>query len=414
MLYGVANGSLEVVDASAPAQHRGSGVAGSSIPPKNVKKSLLDVGANDLSYLGYSRPSILDQQYAHLVAEEGVDSKLIHENVDGVKWVCRPNWPNYYERSLQGRAKHPVDNPTDYLDALEFRRDDTGEIMMPHKYRIRYRMGRGNRLIADKIPVYRNVDDDDDEAEISEDIIRYQYPTQLRPMSLANTRPTVLAPSVAPVLTAGALSAAAAAGVKSVNGVNGHLLNHHHNNTMGKMAASSALAPSDFMTNHHATVHHQPKPLPELPHSNRRALHQARKYAKVHAPNYVWSSSTVPAIAYLPPAMPTGPVAVSLEQQEKLLQILNGPDSEDEDVLVDRSDTGEIGSTFSSTFPYTLHPTLLKSLSLFMFDVCTEFARIVQKHAEILHNAAQQAAQNSGNSKKSQHVQPKVKLSMEV
>lgn len=104
------------------------------------------------------------------------------------------------------------------------------------------------------------------------------------------------------------------------------------------------------------------KPLPEYPNSNRRVMNQVRKYGKLHTPGYAWSSSTIPPFAYLPPSVPSGPVAGWMEKQDRLQQILGGNDSEDEEVLVDHSYNGELGGKCSSCRRQPFY--VLKSLSV--------------------------------------------------
>lgn len=122
---------------------------------KNQKRGF-ELGTNDFNFLGYSKPSILEEELPFTMSsvEEGnLESKIIHDSLDGPKIICRPSWPNYYEKNAQGRGRIYIDGPEDYLESLELRRDEYGEPMIPHKYRIRYRVGRGGRLIADKVPV---------------------------------------------------------------------------------------------------------------------------------------------------------------------------------------------------------------------------------------------------------------------
>lgn len=146
VLYG--NDGMEILDVSA-------GTGRFSAAQRGQKRGF-ELSTNDPNFLGYSKPSILDEELPLTVSpidDSGTETKLIHDDLDGPKIICRPSWPHYYEKTLQGRGRFFISSPEDYLESLELRRDEFGEPMIPHKYRIRYRVGRGGRLIADKIPV---------------------------------------------------------------------------------------------------------------------------------------------------------------------------------------------------------------------------------------------------------------------
>lgn len=110
-----------------------------------------DPGFLDEIFIGYSKPSILEME-SILDTELGKEAKLIHDDVEGPGTVCRPIWPSY-TASLPTRERAANISPLDYLEALELRRDENLEIVMPIKYRTRFRVGRGGRLFGDKIPV---------------------------------------------------------------------------------------------------------------------------------------------------------------------------------------------------------------------------------------------------------------------
>ena len=74
--------------------------------------------------------------------------------IDGPDIDCRPAWPSFLN-PLKARDKsHMPLNQTEYLEDLEFQLDVNGAPMIPVKYRCRGRIGRGGRLVMDRIPTY--------------------------------------------------------------------------------------------------------------------------------------------------------------------------------------------------------------------------------------------------------------------
>ena len=74
--------------------------------------------------------------------------------IDGPGIDCRPVWPSFLN-PLKARDKpHMPLNQTEYLEDLEFQLDDNGAPMIPAKYRCRGRIGRGGRLVMDRVPTY--------------------------------------------------------------------------------------------------------------------------------------------------------------------------------------------------------------------------------------------------------------------
>jgi hypothetical protein len=366
VVYG--NDGIEILDIAG-----GGGRA--SLAPKNVKRAL-ELGTNDFNYLGYSKPSILDEEIPLTVTvsdESGIDSKLIHNDLDGPKFICRPSWPNYYEKNSQGRGRLFISNPEDYMESLELRRDEYGEPMIPHKYRIRYRVGRGGRLVADKIPIYRSPvgqsPSDDEEGDVNEDSIRYLYPTQSRPIPLIGVRDSN-SRSFPPQISGA---------IPSVNSL-----------AVNRQVPSTAIPPQPNTSEVDPSRPPGPttKPLPELPNSNRRLMNHVRKNGKLHTPGYAWCGSTIPSFSYLPPTVPPGPIAGYHEKVERLEQITSGNDSEDEDILMDHSYHSELG----------------------------EFNRLLQKQAEALVNAAHvvQALPTSQKKNQQQQQLARIKLSLEI
>lgn len=380
IFYG--NDGMEVLDvAGVPSR--------TSALQKNLKRAM-ELGTNDVNYLGYSKPSILDEELPFTVSiteESGPETKLIHDDLDGPKIICRPSWPHYYEKNTQGRGRIFIDNPEDYLEALELRRDEYGEPMIPHKYRIRYRVGRGGRLVADKIPIYKSAQDhspSDDEDEVNEDLIRYLYPTQSRPIPLVGGRDIRAFP---PQMIANVASAQPVNNsFPSSRMTGGGNLSMPGSSMQGVDTMSDRPNMYDMPMTTSAVSGTATKPLPELPNSNRRVMHQVRKYGKLYTPGYAWCGSTIPPFSYLPPTVPPGPTVGYYEKIDRLQQIVTGNDSEDDEVFIDHSYGNELG----------------------------EFHRLMQKHAESLVTAAHSVQALPTTQKKNQQQQQLARIKMSL
>eukprot|EP01034_Spumella_vulgaris_P030038 gene30038-37188_t len=116
--------------------------------------------------------------------------RIIHPNCDGPPTLCQPIWPTFMTplpvRDTVVTSSHR--SYSNYLDDLELRRDPlTGRVIPPDKYRGRCRVGRGGRLIMDRIPVYSaplaNQDywtSTDDSTATTHCDVTYIYPTSAR------------------------------------------------------------------------------------------------------------------------------------------------------------------------------------------------------------------------------------------
>jgi bifunctional DNA-binding transcriptional regulator/antitoxin component of YhaV-PrlF toxin-antitoxin module len=214
-----------------------------------------------------------------------------------------------------------ISSATDYLQALEYKIDENGETILPTKFRSRCRVGRGGRMIIDRIPVgfkyfYRILssmlinfqqiygDDNDDDDTIPQ---VWQYPVSLRSHSrwIPNCEPSIDVPSstLSMKLTTASL--------------------HAHNNSVD---TTEIRAP-------HRKV------LPEFPLSNRKLFLQSlRRNSKINPNN--WSSSLPMICQSIPPLFPAARVALSSETISKLESILAESDSEDERIIIPKTTEG--------------------------------------------------------------------------
>jgi hypothetical protein len=86
---------------------------------------------------------------------------LLYPDLPGPLEICRPQWPNFMS-NLNIREKVDTQSTiSDYISSLEFQSG-----VMPTKFRSRGRIGRGGRLVMDRIPVYDEQIDNDNTGEI--------------------------------------------------------------------------------------------------------------------------------------------------------------------------------------------------------------------------------------------------------
>jgi hypothetical protein len=112
--------------------------------------------------------------------EEKKEPVMIYETLPGPKYICRPSWPSFMS-NLPTRDKLNVQmNLSDYIDELDMRPDE-----VPRKFMSKARVGRGGRLVIDRIPVYDKPREDWDPIHSSYSFSRqsvdqtYIYPTML-------------------------------------------------------------------------------------------------------------------------------------------------------------------------------------------------------------------------------------------
>lgn len=352
-MYGLANGNMEAYDVISSTAGTSSRPSFSGGQKSHQKKNLAETGANDPSFLGYTRPSILEFQPQLQYIEDGTkEAKLIHDDLPGPRHVCRPIWPSYFEQPPKKQLHHDsllMGTPDEYLLALEAVEDNDGleedseEDMRPHKYRIRHRIGRGGRLVMDCIPIR---DFNHEEGFYDANDTHLVYPTQLRPASIISSRGQILSSLAGPSQTSPAQSVVSLKTIKSSGGGDGRLSSGQHIHNMGGMNISPATTSYDpSMANGSIDPYklqlggngnsNGPKQLPEVALSNRKVLNQIRRGGRTQVPGYTWSSSTLPGCAYMPPTVPAPSLLALPDRASKLKSILDGNDSENEELVLD-------------------------------------------------------------------------------
>lgn len=145
---------------------------------KPKKKREVVVAALSDDVLGDAVNAETDAQV--VIAEEKKETVMMYETLPGPKYVCRSQWPNFMS-NLPTRSKLNVQmNLSDYIDELDMRPDE-----VPRKFMSKARVGRGGRLVIDRIPVYDKPREDWDPIHSSYSFSRhsldqtYIYPTMI-------------------------------------------------------------------------------------------------------------------------------------------------------------------------------------------------------------------------------------------
>lgn len=227
------------------------------------------------------------------------------------------------------------------------------EHLAPAKYRSRYRIGRGGRLVVDRIPVYNETIHDsttmlaaDDGVNAIENRNQYlfQYPVMLPtnplPMNTMNTSQT--APGPGPV-TAAPSSSHKQSQKNSLLTSNAlaQLNTENQLKTNAPTVASATAVPMDVTTQQlGSSAPLFTKPLPEIPLSNRRLLISNKKNNKNLFSTYSWSNALPTVFSQFPAMVPPPRPLLSSEKARRLNEILAQSDSEDEKIVIPRSSTG--------------------------------------------------------------------------
>jgi hypothetical protein len=267
------------------------------------------------------------------------------------------------------------------------------DAMAPMKYRSRYRIGRGGRLVVDRVPVYNDVNDSTpDDANINNNInsndskkdYLFQYPfmlptspvpvntnplaaTTIKPFQSSHpvpqSHPIHPLPTAQPVtqqppqqqqqkITMNALAQLNNENLlKTANGllpppsqlpVAAVQNNLNNNNTIPPQVP----LPSIPTTASSSSIPLLTKPLPEIPLSNRRFLITHKKNNKHLFSNQQWSNALPYVFQQIPPMIPPPKPLLSQEKAKRLNEILQQSDSEDEKIVIPRGSSGmDIGKS---------------------------------------------------------------------
>lgn len=170
MMYTVANGvTVEVGTGqpSVPNANGGSGVLatiicgdGSSALPGTangtVAATATAASTTTVVAAGAGGTLVVEGISGDPADPTALETKLIHPDLEGPMSLCQPLWPAFMQDLPTRDTSLPTTsqrNLTNYLRDLEFRRDAQDQVILPEKYRARCRVGRGGRVVVDRIPV---------------------------------------------------------------------------------------------------------------------------------------------------------------------------------------------------------------------------------------------------------------------
>lgn len=256
--------------------------------------------------LAFIHSSSIFKDHLPMEADIPDDSQLIHEDLPGPRCVCAPKWPHFMQSAANGQVNWENNSCSAYLDALEYQVDGNLQPILPNKYRVAGRVGRGGRLVLDRIPVY-------DDAE---DVTKVHQYTQLR--SMGQQRSAVAAPIPVSVPKAALLAArpSSVVSVMSDGSVNGD-------------ASCNASVVNVDVSRAARIV----KELPEVPLSNKKVLMNLRRSGRSVTHNH-WANANAPQYHSIPALLPSSRLVLNTDKAKRLAAILAENDSEDEKAVV--------------------------------------------------------------------------------
>lgn len=323
-----------------------------------------------------------------------VDTKLTLEapNVlfDHMEPSPEISWPSILSDSGL-REKIPIlQSATEYMEDLElkFNFNDPSTLSQPQKYgwwnkkpqnnnldvvlpdsvKFRFRVGRGNRLVMDRVPVYEeeiNKNLVDEEIEQSEEKINYIYPTSLCPKYPKNSYTLIEGLNQTSTLTNPSLNLVNIGGNK--NSKKGKNMKNMKN--VGKQGSNKNSKNSKNRNNSNVEENNDDTQLsaedsffcsssmPLLPLSNQQILtNYALKNSRT-ASTYVYPAFSgfsglnptnkaphgtrqYPPVPTVPCLLPVTPLPITQEKRVRLAEIMAESDSEDERVVVPKFKLG--------------------------------------------------------------------------
>jgi len=295
--------------------------------------------------------------YAALVAENqlldepivpAVELRVIPPAVEGPPVICQPAWPSFMEAKPNFEQRMSA---ADYLTDLEYRVDErNGNYLEPARYKARCRIGRGGRLVLDRVPVY----DDDDELDENDcntspaqDAVHI-YPTSLTYQYPENAFALLFPPVAINSTTAASTSTNATVSTTAARlGTGDSSVGAHTNSS--NLNGNASVGPTQV--------------LPEIPLSNARFYFSALKARAINAAQVLsQAASPIPEISSyntnitaqqrnrlsrlpkMPPFAPSsggGRVVIPPHKAARLAAILAASDSEDERAIIPKYRRGE-------------------------------------------------------------------------
>ena len=114
------------------------------------------------------------------VPEEKKEPVMMYESLPGPKYLCKSSWPSFMSNLPTRDMVNVQMTLSDYIDELDMRPDE-----IPRKFKSSARIGRGGRMVIDRIPIYDKPRDDWDPVHSSYSFTKhalhqsYIYPTML-------------------------------------------------------------------------------------------------------------------------------------------------------------------------------------------------------------------------------------------
>jgi hypothetical protein len=88
VFYTVTNGVMQMVEADGPAAEQ--------LQTSNKSSTSQNLVAN----AGYTQPSIYDEDVRLITPGTVEDTRLIHEDLPGPRYVCMPKWPSFMSSQI--------------------------------------------------------------------------------------------------------------------------------------------------------------------------------------------------------------------------------------------------------------------------------------------------------------------------
>lgn len=283
--------------------------------------------------------------------------KMVSPDLLGPSAVCQPCWPSFMNDLPFRRTEVDTSGSVStYMSSLELRVDDvSGAVIAPERYEARFRIGRGNRLVLDRVPVYANTTSSDCSTPscyppnaLLEQSFRCIYPT-----SLFARYPSIAYNSFSAKLPGNLIS-----GPKGPQ--KGLKVKGRPSEASGPPAdlVINAERPNDQDDQSQSASITTTRLLPEIPMSNMKLINinhrnrQASTGAICSASNYksisqqqAKLSNRIATLPKLPPFNPSARLLLSAEKVQRLQQILAQSDSEDEKTTVEPTTTRKSRST---------------------------------------------------------------------
>ena len=282
--------------------------------------------------------------------------KMVSPDLLGPSAVCQPSWPSFMNDLPFRRSEVDTSGSVSkYMSSLDLRVDDvSGAVIAPEKYEARFRIGRGNRLVLDRVPVYANPSSSDCSTPscyppnaLLEQSFRCIYPTSLyarHPSINYNAFSAKLPGKLLPgpkglqkgLKVKGRPSEASRPPADLV--INAERQNDQDDQSQSARITTSRLLPEIPMSN---------VKLINMSHRNRQAstgaICSASSYKSISQQAKL--SERIATLPKLPPFNPSARLLLSAEKVQRLQQILAQSDSEDEKTTVEPTATRRSRST---------------------------------------------------------------------